>query len=195
MPRSLLIAGAVVVVAVAGVLAVVHRNDDKPSADEQFAENACVTILAREKELFRLYKEASYTRATPGHDGGWLPLYGMTLQGTEIARKYRAQVARFPVPDSPTARKAEIYLKASARLALMDMTEELRQVGGPPGRDITLQSIRGLNHLESTLFRAWTDMAYGRGLVLQFVPRMRAAFTTAASCKKAVAFPPKSLTR
>jgi hypothetical protein len=176
-------------VAVAGVIfgsAIVLAATDSGSvsADERFAIGVCEKSLPWVRQMLDVFDDAVHTRAAPGNDDGWLPLYGKAYRGQEIARKYGAAIRALRVPDTPAGRDARRFLGWWSRQPLQTMKREERRVWklGGDRHEITLrQSIRGLNQVELSLVRALGDM--GTGIVL-YVPELVDRFSTAEPCKR-----------
>ena len=181
MPRWI-VSGVVIVAVCIGVgvaLLVVQRDGSSP--DERFAENICSTTLPWARRMRRIFDDSVHTRAAPGHDAGWLRLYGLAYRGMETTRKYGVRIRAVPVPETEAGRKAAKFMDVYSRRPFGWMAEEERRVRKLP-RDITLlQSIRGLNHMELTLSLALAEM--GDALVL-YVPELVDDFQKADSCKK-----------
>jgi hypothetical protein len=165
---------------VAGVaIALVAADGAAPSPDERFAASVCSTTLPWAEEMIEIWDDAIHTRAAPGHDAGWLKLYGLAYQGKEVARKYGAEIRALRVPDTQAGTKTAKYLEWYSRRPFETMANEERRLRKLPMDFTLLQSIRGLNNFELVLVMALSEM--GDDLVL-LVPELVEAFETADSC-------------
>jgi hypothetical protein len=176
--------GAIVVagVFVATAITLVAAGHGGPSPDERFAEDVCATSLPWVEDMIEVHDDAVHTRAAPGHDAGWLPVYGIAYRGQEVARKYGTAIRALQVPDTDAGKKAGRYLDWWSRRPLQTMTREERRMRKLPREMTLLQSIRALNAVELQLLIALSEMGDG-GILLLVVPELQPAFKRADSCE------------
>lgn len=164
------------------VMALLASGCGGPSPDERLAESVCTTTLTWAERMLGTYDEARLTRAAPGNDS-LVILSGLALRGKGDAMTFASDLRAVPVPDTDAGRQVRRSLEDAGNRTVEVMSELERYVRTLPESVTLLQSIRGLQRLESDLVTVVLAMKAVPDPIKMLVPELREAFESADSCK------------
>lgn len=151
-----------------------------PAPEERYFEQVCSMALPRSQEMLETFEAVQLTRAAPGREAR-VTLLALTLRGTQIARRFRAETRALPLLDTEAGRTADALFESLATTAFETMAREVRRVRSLPESITLFQSIGGLESLELAVLSSYANMRSARAVAAE--AELLEFFEKADACK------------